>query len=51
MPTFLAVLLATCGSFLVGKLCASLWLSIPVSSVVWLIIYIFTRRLLQNLRP
>ncbi len=51
MPTLLAILLASCASFAVGKLFSSLYLSIPISTLVWLIIYIFTRKFLNNLRP
>jgi hypothetical protein len=51
MPTFFATLLASAGSFLVGKYIPNLWLSIPVSTLVWLIIYIYMRKLLRDLRP
>jgi hypothetical protein len=51
MPTLLATILSSCGSFLVGKLIEPLWLSIPVSTVVWLIIYIYMRKLLRDMRP
>ncbi|MDA3969981.1 MAG: hypothetical protein PF442_01380 [Desulfobulbaceae bacterium] len=51
MPTLLALLLASSGSFAVGKLCSSLYLAIPVSTLAWLVIYIFIRKFLKDLRP
>ncbi len=51
MPTLFALLLASCGSFLVGKLIDPLWLAIPVSTLVWLVLYIYVRKILRDLRP
>ena len=51
MPTFLALLLSSCASLLVAKLFSSLWLSLPISSLVGIIVYVVTRRFLKDLRP
>lgn len=51
MPTILALLLASCASFLITRLPLPLWFEFILSSAVWLVVFIFTRKLMQELRP
>lgn len=51
MPTFLALLLAGCAGFLTTRLPLPPWMGYILSSVVWVAVFIFTKKLLRNLRP
>ncbi len=53
MPTFFALLLASCISFLTGRIPLHLpmWVDFFLASAVWLVVFIFTKKILQNLRP
>jgi hypothetical protein len=51
MPTLLALLLASCAAFLVSRLPLPPWAAIILATVLWLVVYIATRRLLRALRP
>jgi hypothetical protein len=51
MPSFLALLLASCASFLISRLPLPLWLEFILASAVWLVVFIFAKKFLRSLRP
>ncbi len=51
MPTLLALLLASCAGFLTSRLPLPLWAELILSSAVWLVVFIATKRVLGQLRP
>lgn len=51
MPTFLALLLASCAAFVLSRLPLPLWAELILGTALWLVVYIVTRRLLRALRP
>lgn len=53
MPSLFSSLLATCGSFLFGKIPLHLpiWLQFILGTAVWLVIFIYSKRVLNELRP
>lgn len=51
MPTLLAMLLASCASFLTTHLPLPPWMGYILSSGVWVVVFIFTKQFLRTLRP
>lgn len=53
MPTLLALTLASCAGFLISRIPLDLpiWAELILSAAAWLVVFIFTKRLLGNLRP
>ncbi len=51
MPSFLALILASCAGFLTNRLPLPFWVANILATAVWLAVFIYTKRLLRNLRP
>lgn len=51
MPTVLALLLASCASFLVSRLALPSWGIFIIATVVWLVVFIYVKKFLLSIRP
>lgn len=51
MPTILAMLLASTTSFIISRLPLPIWIEFILASLVWLAVFIITKKLLRDLRP
>ncbi len=51
MPTLLALLLASCASFLISRLPLPSWGLLILTTVAWLVVFIYAKKVLRSLRP